>query len=61
MTTPLDDEIFSDLFHSCALTAYLEQAAETGTWPDANRTRQRAYRLYEEALRERNTTVSPKK
>jgi len=49
-----DDEIWDDLFHACALRAYLEQAAIEQGWPDSEATRLRAYRLYEEALAEKN-------
>ncbi len=48
------DEILDDLFHACALAAFLEQAAEQGGWPDPELTRLRAYRMYEEALAEKN-------
>jgi hypothetical protein len=37
-----------DLFHSCALWAWMEIYWETGQWPpDSELTRQRAYELYE--------------
>jgi hypothetical protein len=49
------DDILDDLFHGCALRAYLEVMAETGQWPpDSEATRQRAYRYYEQALAEKN-------
>lgn len=48
------DEILDDLFHACAFTAFLEQARAQQGWPDSNATRQRAYRLYEQALAEKN-------
>ncbi len=49
------DEILDSLFHGCALTAYLEIAAELDCWPPpAEATRCRAYDLYEEALAEKN-------
>jgi hypothetical protein len=51
----MSDDILDDLFHGCALAAYLEVAAETGQWPpDSELTRIRAYRLYEEALAGKN-------
>lgn len=50
------DEIFDDLFQYCAFTAYLEQAAIQQGWPDSEGTRQRAFRLFEEALAEKNRT-----
>ncbi len=49
------DEILDSLFHGCALTAYLEIAAELECWPPpAEATRRRAYDLYEKALAEKN-------
>lgn len=39
-----------DLFHCCALTAFVEQARLQQVWPDLETTRRRACRLYEEAL-----------
>jgi hypothetical protein len=51
MTT---DDILDDLFHGCALAAFLEQAVVEQGWPDAEATRRRAYGLYENALAEKN-------
>lgn len=48
------DSILDDLFHACALIAFVEQAVEQGCWPDAEMTRVRAYALHERALAERN-------
>ena len=48
---PLDD-----LFHACALRAYLEQAAVQQTWPRSDLTRQRAFCLYEQELARKNRT-----
>jgi hypothetical protein len=45
-----DDAILDDLFHGCALAAWLHQAAEQQGWPDSEATRERAYGYYEEAL-----------
>ncbi|MBX3436108.1 MAG: hypothetical protein KF861_01365 [Planctomycetaceae bacterium] len=54
---PLDD-----LFHACALRAFLEQSAQCRQWPDQEATRRRAYFLYEEALAEKGgRTHSPTK
>lgn len=44
------DDILDDLFHGCALQAYLEQAARQQGWPDSEATRRRAFDLYERAL-----------
>lgn len=49
---PLD--ILDDLFHGCALTAFLDQAQAEQGWPSREITRQRAYRYYEEALAAKN-------
>lgn len=53
MTADLDD-LLDDLFHGCALAAFVEQAIEQGGPPDVEATRLRAYRLYEEALAAKN-------
>jgi hypothetical protein len=47
---PLDD-----LFHTCALQAFLEEAAQCQGRPDMEATRRRAYALYEKALAEKNS------
>jgi hypothetical protein len=52
MTT--EDEILDDLFHGCALAAFVDQAVEQGGPPDVEATRRRAYAYFEEALAERN-------
>jgi hypothetical protein len=49
-----DDDILDDLFMGCALTAFIDQAIEQRGPPDSEATRRRAYRLYEEALAEKN-------
>lgn len=46
--------ILDDLFHACALRAFLEQAALCQAWPDEEATRKRAFAFYEEALAEKN-------
>ena len=48
------DDILDDLFHGCAVQAYIEQARLQQSWPDQEATRLRAYRLYEEALTEKH-------
>lgn len=53
MSTELDD-ILDDLFHGCALAAFVEQAIVQGGPPDMEATRMRAYRHYEEALAVKN-------
>jgi len=49
-----DAGILDDLFHGCALEAFIEQARIERAPPDAEATRRRAYRLYEEVLAEKN-------
>ena len=53
-----DDNILDDLFQSCALAAFLEQAAIERGWPDPEATRRLAYQLYEEALAEKNAPAA---
>jgi hypothetical protein len=53
------DSILDDLFHGCALAAFLEQAEAQQGWPDPEATRRRAYQLYEEALAENNRLKGP--
>lgn len=49
------DDLLDDLFHGCAWQAYLQIWGETGQFPpDSEATRRLAYRLYEEALAEKN-------
>lgn len=49
------DEILDSLFHGAAVAAYVDQMIEEQQWPpDSEKTRQRAYRMYEEALAEKN-------
>lgn len=51
MTVPADDSILVNLFHGCALRAYMEVIVTTGEYPPAREaTRRLAYRSYEEAL-----------
>lgn len=42
-----DDEILDDLFHGCALRAFVEQASIERRDPDPELTRRRAYALFE--------------
>jgi hypothetical protein len=58
MTASADD-ILDDLFHGCALTAFLEEAQARQDWPDSEATRLRAYRYYEDALAEKNRLRAP--
>ena len=44
MTAEFDD-ILDDLFHGCALAAFVEQAIAQGGPPDSEATRERAYRV----------------
>ena len=45
-----DEAICNDLFHRCALRAFVEQAEREQSWPDPEATRRLAYRHYEDAL-----------
>lgn len=49
-----DNDILDDMFLSCALAAFLDQAAIEQNWPDAEATRRRAYGYYEEVLAAKN-------
>ncbi len=51
------DWILDDLFHGCAFQAFVEQARIEQGPPDSEATSRRAYRLYEDALAEKNTYV----
>ncbi|MGE3777852.1 MAG: hypothetical protein AB7F89_11745 [Pirellulaceae bacterium] len=48
------DDILDDLFHGAAFAAYLDEAALAKGPPCPQKTRQRAYRYYEEWLAEKN-------
>jgi hypothetical protein len=50
---PLDE-----LFHACALRAFIEQSHASGSWPCPESTRRLAYSLYEKALAEKNRARS---
>jgi hypothetical protein len=50
----MTEDLTADLFHCCALTAFVAEARSAGGWPDAERTRRRAYALYEAELRIQN-------
>jgi hypothetical protein len=51
----MTDSVLDDLFHFCALRAYLEIHALTKRFPpDSEATRLRANELYEDALAEKN-------
>jgi hypothetical protein len=54
------DDILEDLFHFCALRAYLEIAVASKQFPpDSDTTRRRANELYESALAEKNRHRQP--
>jgi hypothetical protein len=48
------DNILDDLFHACALRAFVEVSRQCQGWPDSEATRRLAYSLYEEALAAKN-------
>ena len=52
-------DVLDDLFHGCALAAYLQVWRETGEFPpDSERVRRLAYRLYEDELARKNAGSS---
>jgi hypothetical protein len=51
-------DILDELFPACALAAFVEQACIEQSWPDPEATRRLAFRLYEEALAEKNRRVA---
>lgn len=52
--TEITNDILDDLFHGCALAAFVEQAEAQCGWPCLDATRHRTYQLYEEALAKKN-------
>jgi hypothetical protein len=46
-----DDPIWDDLWHGCAWEAFVAQAVEQHGWPDPEKTRQRACKLFEDEKR----------
>jgi len=52
-----DETILDDPFLGCALTAFIQVAREQGAMPDSEKTRRRAYDLYEETLRDKSTAI----
>jgi len=56
----IDEDILDDLFLSCAFAAFLEQANARQDWPDFEATRRRVYKLYEQALAEKNPVELPR-
>ena len=53
-----DTGVLDDLFHGCALAAFLALAAAAGRVPDPEATRRLAYRYYEAALAEKGAARS---
>lgn len=51
----MNDEL-DDIFHACALAAYLEEAQACRGWPGSEATKRRAYALYEAELAEKSAT-----
>lgn len=48
------DDVLDDLFHGCALAAFVEQAQQVEGWPDPEQVRRQAFDLYERGLSARN-------
>jgi hypothetical protein len=42
-----------DIFHSCALRAYVDEAIIAQGWPDSDKVKARAYRYYENIIRKK--------
>lgn len=58
-TTPAAERpVWAELFHQCALTAYVEEARLCDGWPASAAVRRRAYALYEAELRARHAPCS---
>ena len=56
----MTDDILDQLFHGCALRAYLEVYAATKHLPpDSEATRRLAYQYYEQELAEKNRRKQP--
>jgi len=51
-----DGPITGNLFHCCALVAFVEVARDCGGWPDSKAVKLRAYLLYEEKLATESAT-----
>ncbi|TWT44944.1 hypothetical protein RAS1_13640 [Phycisphaerae bacterium RAS1] len=49
-----DESILDDLFHGCALAAFVERAIVEKGWPDPKATNALACRIYEVELAARN-------
>jgi hypothetical protein len=56
VTTQVDE--LDDLFHFCAFAAFIEQSVIEKRSPDAEATRLRAYRHYEDALARKHKTLT---
>jgi phage baseplate assembly protein W len=54
VTPEPEDDILDDLFHGCALAAFIDQAIAEGGPPCMEATRRRAFAYYEQELAERN-------
>ena len=50
----MSDDLLDDLFHGCALEAFLRVARLKQDWPEPAETRALAGRLYENALADKN-------
>lgn len=50
----MEDDILDDLFHGCAVAAYIDQATLEKGPPEREATRKRAYAYYERELAARN-------
>ncbi len=53
--TPDEESVLDDLFHGCALAAFVQNAIAQQGWPDPGETNALACRLYEYELAVRQT------
>jgi hypothetical protein len=51
-----DDPMWDDLWHGAAFETFVTVAREQQGWPDSNAVKKRAYRMYKDALAEKNAT-----
>jgi hypothetical protein len=51
--------MWDELFHACAFAAFITVAREQKTWPDSEKTRQLAYKLFEDEKRKADKPLPP--
>jgi hypothetical protein len=55
--TETSDPFWDDSFHAIAIQAFVAQAVEEQGWPDPEKTKQRAYKLFEDEKRKAHDPV----